>query len=467
MPHQQYIADVSHEIDPETGLLAYDTVIVIVNRQMGKSELTLPVMTHRCIGQLASEPQRVLYAAQTADEARKKWHDHHLGTLQASPLRRLFTARERLNFEAILWHNGSAWSPIATTGKTGGTGDWTDLGVLDEGWVHDDTRAEQSIAPTQLTRAQPQLWVVSMVPGPTRAKTTKSTYLRNKITQGKAAVEAGVRSGIAFFYWCAAPGAEPGDEATWLAHMPAVCPAWPCRCDPAGGWRHTVPLAAIRRDWRRLDLDDFTAEYLGLFPDESSQGWQVMTQTEWENAKRPQQHIEGRPAFGVWVSPQRDWAAIAAAGLREGGGRLVELTGREPVVDYRPGAGWVVPRLAELERHDPVAVVTNDRVVRDAAARDGLEVQLVAVPDRAAACGLLVEGVAGQGGDVRHIGQAEMTGAVAQAVWRRVGSSGSVLEAPSSAADICPAPAAAVALWAWSTPRVHRSEAAQPLFAFA
>src|SRR5258705_8686404 len=113
MPHQRDIADVAFEIDPATGYLAYSQVIVIGPRQAtGKTELALPVMVHRCTGFDAAlstwvrqnlgvkvnppGPQRVLYTAQTADDARKKWRDIHFERLRASDYyrpRQQFTAR--------------------------------------------------------------------------------------------------------------------------------------------------------------------------------------------------------------------------------------------------------------------------------------------------------------------------------------------------------------------------------------
>src|SRR5258705_13396582 len=51
MWHQRYIVDGELEIDPDTGLLAYGEVVIVGPRQAtGKTEVLLPVMTHRCLG---------------------------------------------------------------------------------------------------------------------------------------------------------------------------------------------------------------------------------------------------------------------------------------------------------------------------------------------------------------------------------------------------------------------------------
>jgi phage terminase large subunit-like protein len=49
MAWQREVADVTGEIDPETGRLFYRTVVVTVMRQQGKTTLTLPVWVQRAL----------------------------------------------------------------------------------------------------------------------------------------------------------------------------------------------------------------------------------------------------------------------------------------------------------------------------------------------------------------------------------------------------------------------------------
>jgi hypothetical protein len=472
MPHQQYVADVSHELDPDTGELAYDEVILVGPRQAwGKTTLMLPVMVHRAVGELAAGlPQRILYMAQTSDEAKKKWRDHHLVALLNSPYRHLFRSRERLNFEAIMWGNGSMHSPVATTGKTGGTGDAVDLGVLDEAWVHESTVAEQAMRPTMMTRRSPQLWIVSMVPGPERAKKmdgSRSSFLRSKLRRAVEALDAGQRTGTAVFFWAAARGADPADRGTWLSALPALCPVSPrppCRCDPAGRWAHTVFESAIYRDQQKMARLDFAAEYLSWWPDEAAREWQMFSEQEWDQVARPGMVASPPVSFAAYVANDRSWAAIGVAGRCESG-RLVEVTGDRHGIDHRPGASWVLGRLRDLEAtqikdgYPPVAMVSNDRALADAAADVGLHLHRVSAPDEAAAAATLYDGVRAR--SVRHLGQRVLTGAVRCSV--RVGQGrGFLIGSSDPEVDVCPAPAAALALWALATPRVHRKrEAAQ------
>lgn len=351
MPHQQQIFDVAFELDPETGLLAYSEVIVIGPRQAtGKTELLLPVMTHRCVGfddalaewsrrtfghdVPAPGPQRVLYTAQTADDARKKWRDIHLERLQASRFRRDFHPRLQQNMEAFVWLNGSMWSPGSTTGKTGGTGDTLDLGVIDEAWSREDARTELGMRPAMMTRPWRQLWATSMIPGLSRAQPGGWPWLERKRQVGRARVEAGVRRGTAFFDFSAAPGLDPADPETWWTCMP--------------GLGHTVTEKAVREDFESLlaggdqGLIDFCAEYLGWAPEDDG-GWKVLDKAAWKGAGdiHSTMLLPGR-VFAVDADPDTGVYALSVSGVREDGAGHIET------IEEQKGSAWVVPRLQEI-----------------------------------------------------------------------------------------------------------------------
>lgn len=441
MPHQQHIADVALEVDEETGLLAYSAVTVVMMRQNGKTELLLPVMTHRCVADWrrpgsdprhAPEPQRVLYTAQTADDARKKWRDVHLPRiLAARQVRRHLVrpsaewggARLRLNAEAILWKNGSIWSPGSTTGKTSGTGDTLDLAMIDEAWSHQDGRIEVGMRPTMLTRwdLSPQLWRVSMIPGPSRAAPGTWRYLANLIRVGRAQVEAGVSTGTATFYFGAQPGMDPRDPATWWSSMPAL--------------GHTITeasVAAAAND-ETMDLADFEAEYLSIEPAAATPRWTLVGRDTWDGLRDPDSQIAGPVALGAEVNEERTRGWIGAAGLRDDGHVHVEVV--EPgwrVPPHVVGVDWMLPRLAELcsrrsEDLSRVATVVVDKR-RPANSlvvplrRLGVDVLTPSAADIAGGCGRFYDRTgqeADDGGDdgvrLRHLGQEEIAQALAGA----------------------------------------------------
>lgn len=445
MPHQQTIADVALEVDPVTGLLVYRQVVVVMMRQNGKSELILPVITHRS---MSWPEQRCVYTTNTSAKARERWEDVHLKRLKASPFSAMFRTRLQMAQEAVLWNNGSSYSPISATPKTGGTGDSIDLGVIDEAWVHEDSGIEQALRPAMLTRDQPQLWLMSMVPGPTRAKSISSAYLRKKMSIGRAQVKAGLATDTAYFEYSAEEGLDPGDPATWWSCMPAL--------------GHTIPEAAVRSDFEAMELGDFTAEYLGWDPNEANRGWKVIGQGEWELAADVESVPLDPVALAVDVLPDRSWAAITAAGYREDGLRHVEVTGSLGEPDYRPGTPWVIPRLREIVRaHGPCVTAITDRALADAAEAAGLEIHRTSMPELAAWCGVFFEAVAGldvASRRLRHPDQPVLNKAVQDGVKRRVG-------AAWAWEHNCILTAASMALGALETPRIHRVTRA-PVSAF-
>ena len=351
MPHQRYIADIAMEIDPQTGLRAYGQVIVLGPRQAtGKSELVLSVATHRCIGFAHTGPQRILYTAQTADEAREKWRDIHVARLgKTRAFRDMFHPRLTTNREAMIWRNGSIWSPGSTTGKTSGTGDTLDLGFIDEAWSRPDARTELGMRPAMLTRPWSQLWVLSMIPGLSRALPGTWPYLKRKRDRGRARAEAGVNHGTAFFDFSAPEGMDPGDPATWRLAMP--------------GLGITVSEAKVAEDFEDFDLVDFCAEYLGWEPKETVAKWALIRETTWDGRLDPDSQIAGRPVLAAEISEDRSRGWILAAGRRSDGDIHVEVVepGYRIPVDA-PGVEWVQPRLMEIiEAQDPYAVVIDVR----------------------------------------------------------------------------------------------------------
>jgi hypothetical protein len=464
LPHQAHMFDVLGEIDPETGLLAYSEVVVIGPRQVtGKTESILPVMTYRCtafdralaqwsrreFGKTALEvpdpgAQRVLYTAQTADKAREKWRDIHLERLKTSSYRRDFHARLQRNSEAFIWRNGSMWSPSSTTGKTSGTGDTVDLGVIDEAWSQKDDSTELGLRPAKMTRWWSQLLVASMIPGLSRAPVGSWPYLAKKLQVGRARVEADVRYGTAFFYWAAAPGSDPGDPQTWWSCMPAL--------------GHTVREQTVREDFEAMDLVDFSAEYLGWPPLASAPRWTLIGQDTWGRLRDPHSHIEGRPALALEVDEDRGSAVIGVAGRRFDGHWHGAVA--EPGYEVAPGVtglGWVLPRTVDLYRElkawtvviDPARPASSFIVpLRNA----GVDVTTPNQREVAGACGRFFDATGEEqredddGVRLFHLGQPDLDRSLAGARKLDVGQGAFVFVKKGSAAAIKPLYAVVLAM---------------------
>ena len=490
MPHQAAIFDIAFEVDPATGLLAYSEVVVIGPRQAtGKTELLLPVMTHRCVGfdQIVdwsrhelglmvppAGPQRVLYTAQTADDARKKWRDVHLERLKVSRYRRDFHARLGQNMEAFLWRNGSMWSPGSTTGKTGGTGDTLDLGVIDEAWSRPDARTELGMRPAMMTRPWSQIWITSMIPGATRSPAGSWKFLEAKRRAGRERVEYGITTGTAFFDFSAPPGSDPGDPRTWESCLP--------------GLHRTVSERKVREDFEAMGRVDFEAEYLGWEPPKTKRlaEWRVVPEATWLRQCDPESQILQAPgarprvAFAIDVDPVTAVGTIGVCGLRADGRDHVE------VVERHRGSTWIadaaaagagrpissrplaeheraaVDRMAEFAtRYEVVAVAvlrTSEASALIAAlAAAGLKVRPVSQEEYAQACGAFVGAL--DDGTAVHIGQTSATDAVGNAD-KRQGIEGNWRWSRETGVDAAPAVVFSLALWVRrNMPTVPRSKA--------
>lgn len=465
MPWQQDVADVGGEIDAETGLPAYREVIVTVPRQSGKTTLFLSWQIHRCNAPRWSHPQRSAFTAQSGKDARDKWLDEIFPLIRKSrQIKKLVAARgsrlrinEGMGTESIHWRTGSLIRLLSTSSSSGHS-KTLHQAVLDEIWHDTDDRREQGLRPAMITVANAQLLVCST------AGTDASVILNRKIKAGRKAVKADTGHGVAYFEFSAPHDWDPDDEESYFTFMPALCPDPPCRCGvDDGDWRHTVSLETIHSERSSMEPNEFARAY-GNVPDSAKSGlWMVIDESMWAVLATPDASMADPVALGVWVSPDRDRAAIAAAGGRDGADdRLVEITGRDAVGldvrDVRDGVDWLAVRLDALAEHRPLVVVTNDRVLADAG-----RARLATGPDQAAASALLYDSV--RAADVHHLGQGELTQSAASARKRVVGQ-GWVWD-QAGQTDVCPIGAASLALWALLTPRVHEKRSNMPMAAYA
>ena len=327
LPWQRQVFDVAGELLPD-GLPAYREVRVTVPRQQGKTAgLLLPLMVHRALA--FGRPQRILYTAQDRNHAREKWQEQ-VELLDATPLRRLYSVRRSNGSERIRWRTGSTHA-ITASGESSGHGFTLDLGVIDEAFAQTDDRLVQAFRPAMMTRRDAQLWVVST------AGTDDSVFLRERVEDGRARVEAGERADVAYFEWSAPDDADPEDDATWLAAMPAL--------------GITVDIETVRKDRAAMDAGEFARAYLNRW---TPSGAPVFDLATWTRCRDENSTATDRVAFGIDVSPDRQTGTIAAAGGRRDGRVHVE------VIDRRPGTDWIVDRIGELDRrHRPVAVALD------------------------------------------------------------------------------------------------------------
>jgi len=426
MPWQRHVVDVAMEVD-DSGRFVYDQVVLTVPRQSGKTTLLLAYMTWRLIGTV--ERQHITYAAQSGVAARDKLFDDYWPALSDSPLGRLFTARKTSGHEAIVAATGSRLTITAATEKAGHGGS-LDSPVIDEAFAYGDARLEQALLPAMRARRRflpgPQLWIVST------AGNAASTYLKGKVDAGRSAVEADRTSGTAYFEWSADMDADPADPATWWS------------CIPSMGY--TVDEAAIRAEFETY-VDEGEWRRAGLNQWQSSLADPVIDPTAWAALVDEDSQLAGSPTFSYDVAPDRSSASIAVAGAREDGRLHLE------VVAHNAGTGWVVDRLEELARVHGGDVVVDPgapggSLVAEIEKR-GIPHRLLRTRDVVAGCGQMFDAAADD--QLRHMGQAPLTDAIAGASKRDVSGGGWAWSRKNSSVDITPLVAATNALWGAGT----------------
>lgn len=413
MPWQNMLVNTALEVDPATGLLAYRFVIFKVPRQAGKTTLTLAVAVHRAIAfaNINGVPQNIIYTAQTAQDAFKKWSDQSDELLTALGERRVHK-RGGNNTPTLTFANRSEYRPISVTKKSGPSQS-NDLLFYDEAWGHEDGRIEAGLGPTTIARKQPQSWIYS------NAGTRESHWWKGKWTMGRElALEGNTTDGIAYFEWS-------GDRED--ADYDPSNPEYVARHHPAAGI--TIDLAGFRAEYRAMlanpdeGLEGFERAYINVEPDETVRTWEAITEERYL-ATGTDEVIVGPRSFSLDISPDRAWSSISWAGQTQSGFELAE------VIAHERGTGWAVKYLKDkfdrFPKYDKkVYLVANSEAARlqDDLEAAGIEVIPLSTADYATACSKYYDGTTEENGRQRHLtaGQKPLDKAVAGAVWKVTG----------------------------------------------
>jgi hypothetical protein len=423
-PWQQGVLTDGLGEDPGGGWAA-DDVGITVSRQNGKGGI---VEARQLGGIYLFQEKLIIYSA------------HEFKTTQES-FRRLFAlidgrddlARRVLrvvrstNEMGIELRGGQRVRFLARS-RGAGRGFTADCLMLDEDMYLTDEQMD-AVIPTQAARPNAQTWYLG------------SAGLQVSVVQGRIR-RRGLRrdARLAYLEW-SARAKVLGDDVDDDHDEPTT---W-ARANPALGIR--ISLATVRRERQQLSAEGFARERLGIgtYPPEDADGvWGVVPRAAWLELVDPASRLEDPVALAVDVTPDQSAATIAAAGQRPDGLYHVEI------IDHRPGTAWVVPRLAELvDRHGPIGVVIDRRSPAGAlyteADSAGVPLEPFGTQDLVAACGQWVAAVAQA--ELRHLGQAELTTALAGAERRPIGEGAWALARRGVDVDISPAVAAILALW--------------------
>lgn len=421
MPWQALVADVACEIDA-AGDFVYPEVVLTVPRQSGKTTLVIAKFVHRLtvMRALLGKRQRATYTAQTRQAARKKLEGDFAETLRASrsfseidnpkgrPSRQTDWRLSLNNGSESIRLGADSRLTIDAPSRTGSHGDTLDEAYIDEAFAHQTDDVEGGLSPAMATRRSRQMWVLST------AGDERSYYLYRKVLAGRAAVDAGVESKVAYFEWSAPDDADPSDPGVWAA------------CSPALG--HTIDVSFLAGEWEKAQrkgpegIDTFRRAFLNQWPNPPVLGdeefeW-VIDRAVWDRLGDPLAGIVGRPAFALDMTPDRRFVSIGAAGVSTAGGVHVEL------VAHRDGSAWVPDRLVELvAAHNPVGVALDPKgpvgSLLPALVAAGVVVTSVDAGQMAQACGAFYDDALAE--TLTHLSDPVLTAAVGSATKRPLG----------------------------------------------
>lgn len=430
-PWQQDVLTVALGED-ERGLWAAPDVGLVVPRQNGKGA----ILEARELAGLFLFGESILHTSHEFKTSMDHYRRLESKIRNTPDLHRKVAAYPKApGTEGVVLRDGRALRFMART-KGSGRGFPADVVIFDEAFALTDAQTE-ALEPTILARPNPQSWYTSSPP--------LDGASGEPLFALRARGETGA-DGLAWFDWGAEMGVDPTDVEAWYATNPAM------------GYR--ISERGLAKARLKLSDEGFARECLGVWPRSTADAWLVIPRADWYDAADPDSSAQDPVAFAVTVSTDRAWCTIAAAGRRDDG--LLHVT----LVDRREGTGWLVPRLKELvEKWSPCAVVIDKGSPAGSLAAEAEEAGIVLTPittrDVAAAAGAFYDGIAGRpavdpdtgelGRDprvVRHIGQDELTAAVAAAVKRPL-SSAFAWDQLEAATDITPLIAVSNALWAF------------------
>lgn len=332
--------------------------------------------------------------------------------------------------------------------KDSGRGYTGDLVVLDEAYALTEEQMDATM-PTMLAVDNAQVWYASSPPLDAVSGQVLMN-LRDKAQSGNA-------NRLSWFDYGLAGSLDRIDEIDlddhdlWWQALPSM-----------RSGRVREENVQVMRD--TLTDKGFAREILGIWPPGLGGTFRIVSEDDWADAYDADSGIAGPFVLSVAVSVDRSRSSIAAVGARADGKLHMELTSTPLRVDNRNGTGWVIPRLVDIcGRRMPTLIVLDEygptgsliaplkRALDDEFGDRAPEVLGLGTAAVARAWGQFYDGVSGpdrSGRNLVHIGQPELTGAVAVADVRTLGD-GKTWDRRAPTQDITPVVACTHGAYGW------------------
>lgn len=403
------------------GSLAADTVCMSIPRQAGKTYLVAAMIFAFCLMEpgvtvaWTAHHNKVMletFASLKATAGQPKVAQH----VKRTPSSAEYRAIEFVNGSRIVMaaRESGALRGVAKVGVL----------VLDEAQILTDN-AMSDMLPTQNQADHP---LTIMMGTPPRPKDPSETWTQQR-EQALAAENAGEPLELATWIEFSADDDAATDD---LDQLRRANPSYPKR----------TPLRAIRKLRRSLTEDHFRREALGIWDDKSTPA--VIAPDIWRGCRDPESSPVTKFVLAIDVAPERTHASVAFAGVR--GDQLVHVE----IDQLQAGVGWVVDWVRARCSKNAIAAVVVDAKSPAASLIPELRRARIAVvtttaDDMAAACADFFD--AAHAGELRHIGQPQLTQSLNSARKRSITGDRWAWNRKSTDSDITPIVAATLAVW--------------------
>lgn len=431
LPHQRQIAEVATQLNPPGSRLLwrYQTVVVLLPRQTGKTTLLRPILTDRACMDARTD---ILTTAQMGKDAAARWKDL-ADDVENGPMARLVSLKRGNGQEVMRFPNRSQIAPFAP-GPKAGHGYSPRCVLIDEAWAFSKLAATElmtGLRPSMITKKDRQLWIISAEGDVT------SEWLAELVAAGRASVDDPTSS-MAYFEWSADPDADPYDPATWDFHP---------------GLDGLITLEDLAEEAK--PENNTHAEFLRNFLNRRAAVSRAVLDLEafTELAGEQEPPDPERVVLAYDVAIDRTSSSLWAAWLDEAG--VMHLHVRE----RRDGVRWLAPVVAAAWEAGACATVAADdggpaREVTDQLRRAGVPVHTTTGKDAGTAWGAFKGRVAdaakakaaGRPPTLVHDGSPAMLEALQVAAERRTGDA-RVLDRTGSVGPIDPLVAGVTAAW--------------------
>lgn len=410
--------------------------VIIEARQNGKTGgVLLPVVLFDL---WLGTPDRVVWTAHLFRTARDAFADVCACIERTAELsRRVKKVTYGNGEESVLLHSGAQLDFLARS-QGGGRGLGGKRLVMDEA-LFLSGESMGALIPTLSARQEPQINYGAS------AGVAASGHLRRLRDRGRP----GGDPSLIYIEHCApgswaSPGCAAGVACPHVAETPGCVlddeDQWPF-ANPSLGRRITYDY--VRSERRALPPREFGRERFGWWDDPAAEG-AVIDAARWAQLVDPGSAFDGAEVYGIDVAPNRDWASVAVAGLRDDGQVHAEIGA------HKPGTEWIVEFCRDLQSRHPDCTFVIDKtgpgehLLRELEDADLSLVELT-TPEVRKACGLFMDAVTQ--GTVRHHGQPALDAAVAGARPRLLGDGVVTFSRKKSDVDISPLYAVTLAHW--------------------